>query len=1728
MLRKRATCVVVDAWKVPRSNTARSLRKAAHRVGFEYTPRPGFLYVRSRAISSRTNDNHDTFPADEIEKSYRSFLGKPVFVNHHNANHRRARGVIIAAALHHDRSPDGAPDTWVELLHEIDAQRFPKLAQAIIEGRVNRTSMGVDCEYSTCSACGNRATSPADYCVHMPAKKGMKIRQRGQDGKLHERRIHEICAGLTFFENSFLVEDPADPTAYVLDKPDTRGLKRSAALTATAQDRSGDPDFRDHLGNTCIGCGQRVKWSKHPTKGGWKHYSQISPQGGFHDHAAIPADPDAKGTVHQAQYGGTECLMCHEPVKISLDHLHTSSGGWSHHDGMKRDHPAIPADPWKVYDAIPGIKARQDAAYSAMGDYMHRTFEQMSGRPLPRKPRGDEDQLPPDPFAHGAALRVTAEDKPEPYMLRVMHHLRDAHGVDDEILPFMAARSFKDAHGRLPHGPGASDKEAPEGESANDRLRRYNDTATSMAEALEGLHLAHHKMHGENWREEGGVRPADGAPGTRHVHGPQDELTSYEHRPYRADTYKTGDEPPAPGWPQEEMAVVSPRSRSGEGLPSYMKQVNYNEHRLHPDRPENLPNMSSHCDPHDRSTWTNLDACSQVYRGPEREASEDAMARPHIPVSEHERWRAQHEEDEKNGLLCPECGAQKGMHAMYRPSEAGRIKPEYAEETRQEWREKTRGKTAPFIPQMPHMSALEAEAAGRRFFDQPLYHGTRTRLEPGQHLTVDEAARFANNPDIQADPYVHATTDAEEAYRWGQRADSDQAQRRAEENGTARGEWESRGMNSDDLNPPHVYRVRPTGHVEPDLEYADTEHDSYRSAHPMRVTEHVYPLYCHGEECGGASHWPGHPHYDALKQQDDEDEEEYRERHAMRRQGAPRYETPADHPFFQANKGSKQNLKDGWHDTSHDEREQGRRWYPDAHLVGKAIAHGDAALGAGMLAAYSPRTNWPANMFNAARSIHIGRALGPGDGAIMGMHQRPAARILAGEHHSQVFKGPKISAFAHLIEHGGQHGDTRRVVIDRHALSAWIGRRVTDNDISAAPLDKPRYYQHVEKDFIDAADELSDETGEHISPEHLQAALWLRQVRRNAAEDQAVRGAGGKGRVRNQSRDRERWEDFRREHHPDLPGGGEMHHSAAMIRQAADPPLRVPPSVDTLRPEACPVCGDQDVFKGQRCPVCGYVAPPDLFRDPDTDLARANRQQLEDGKVPSGFPEGPADEEQIGSGMDAEEQLMHPDQIAPNGIPGAVGDPTDPGQGMLGGDGELADPAQLGEDGQELPLLDEQGQPAEQEEGDPDALDDPEEEAREGAQLEGEGEQLQDEGAQLEEQGEEEQEEAAAAAGSAPMTQGSDDGDQALAGGLSSVTGEPGGDEEDEEGGSPGKEQDEDDDESGGKKMTKDARRTVEAAQHVAVAELRRENAVLRTGLRYIAELAGIGPQLDQILRQADLMNPAQPVPDPPQAPPTSTTEQALMTGAPTGSGNGTRRGPGHSMDDPSRPGATPGSMTAVPAQQTTTAITPGVELDTPPGNNMIDVTAPVQGTNPSQDGGVPIEQRRIETDVRIDPDPLKAQGPGIGGVGNDGTAFPWVLNAGQPGQQQGGMQQRQGSLSAEDERGARTMAAIRLGRLRVQAGLARGDELEVGSAIERTASLSLRDIEHEIATLTAVSRTASAGAPRYPTGMAPRQQRTAARSAPSFASQPQSMVPVMASAGGGGYGDDDFDVFLD
>ncbi|QDN95012.1 hypothetical protein FNV58_01370 (plasmid) [Streptomyces sp. RLB1-9] len=317
--------------------------KAAHRAVFEYDARPGYLYVRSRAISSRCNDNFDEFPAEEIAASYKTFVGKPVFVNHVNDNHRRARGVIIDAALHHDRNPDGSPDTWAEVLMEIDATRFPKLAKAILAGHIDRTSMGCDVERSVCSACGNEARTPADYCSHIPHLKGKRIFRATAGGKKVGELVRETCFGLRFFENSVLVEPPADPTAHFLGV-DASGLGKAASKsrvhvgsepwidTTAATDYS---QFEDHDG------------LEGDDDGGEDEAPQPKPaHPAAHAKPAVPHVP-FEGTTpdHQRRQDAVTHAKPFTPLKPSLNGLQAQAAQGLSWDDIGARHPHIYGDP---------------------------------------------------------------------------------------------------------------------------------------------------------------------------------------------------------------------------------------------------------------------------------------------------------------------------------------------------------------------------------------------------------------------------------------------------------------------------------------------------------------------------------------------------------------------------------------------------------------------------------------------------------------------------------------------------------------------------------------------------------------------------------------------------------------------------------------------------------------------------------------------------------------------------------------------------------------------------------------------------------------------------------------------------------------------------------------------------------------------------------------------------------------------------------------------------------------------------------------------------------------------------------------------------------------------------------------------------------------------------------------------------------------------------------------
>src|ERR1700756_5741384 len=317
-----------------------------HMGGYEdYRTQDGFLYARIRAISSRVNKNHDAWPSVELagdhslisdsrvtsgtgftveanqdnRYGFSSFLGKPIFVDHNNTNPKRARGVIVDARLHVEPGTDDPyyktadchssfkPATWVELLLEIDAKTFPRLAKAIIDGSKNPHqgidgfSMGANVERSICSHCANVATAPDEFCKHIAAKGAYWDYKDPETGQKTSKRSFEFCEGVQFFEIS-AVFDPADETALIREvraSVEKEADEREAAVIQVPCPHCGSAaEMSTQSGYTaCRNCGYTNQQGAAPQIGG---DGAMSPGHITPDQTTMgPVDNGAWGPPHQ-------------------------------------------------------------------------------------------------------------------------------------------------------------------------------------------------------------------------------------------------------------------------------------------------------------------------------------------------------------------------------------------------------------------------------------------------------------------------------------------------------------------------------------------------------------------------------------------------------------------------------------------------------------------------------------------------------------------------------------------------------------------------------------------------------------------------------------------------------------------------------------------------------------------------------------------------------------------------------------------------------------------------------------------------------------------------------------------------------------------------------------------------------------------------------------------------------------------------------------------------------------------------------------------------------------------------------------------------------------------------------------------------------------------------------------------------------------------------------------
>jgi hypothetical protein len=172
-------------------------------IDWEFEKRGGMMYVAVRAVSVGTNGNADHFTYDELKKSYKTIIGKGVFVNHASNDVEKKRGIIIDAKFV-EATPQ---EIYVITLLEMNEGAYPEFCRMIKAKQLDSVSMGVQVAFSECSICSHKAKTTRDYCFHIKMHKG---------GAYNGRPVYEINRGLEFIEVSWVTVG-ADPQAKMIE-----------------------------------------------------------------------------------------------------------------------------------------------------------------------------------------------------------------------------------------------------------------------------------------------------------------------------------------------------------------------------------------------------------------------------------------------------------------------------------------------------------------------------------------------------------------------------------------------------------------------------------------------------------------------------------------------------------------------------------------------------------------------------------------------------------------------------------------------------------------------------------------------------------------------------------------------------------------------------------------------------------------------------------------------------------------------------------------------------------------------------------------------------------------------------------------------------------------------------------------------------------------------------------------------------------------------------------------------------------------------------------------------------------------------------------------------------------------------------------------------------------------------------------------------------------------------
>ena len=120
-------------------------------------------WVSPDGIALYKNQNGDIFPEEDLVKSHKDWIGKPLCKDHVSSSVDGIRGIIV--------------DTFydpkfkrVHALFALDRKNYPELARKVEAGYATNVSMGTAVGRSICTECANVATTEAEYCHHVKSK----------------------------------------------------------------------------------------------------------------------------------------------------------------------------------------------------------------------------------------------------------------------------------------------------------------------------------------------------------------------------------------------------------------------------------------------------------------------------------------------------------------------------------------------------------------------------------------------------------------------------------------------------------------------------------------------------------------------------------------------------------------------------------------------------------------------------------------------------------------------------------------------------------------------------------------------------------------------------------------------------------------------------------------------------------------------------------------------------------------------------------------------------------------------------------------------------------------------------------------------------------------------------------------------------------------------------------------------------------------------------------------------------------------------------------------------------------------------------------------------------------------------------------------------------------------------------------------------------------------------